>query len=359
MNLTEASRLVALPVQFIETAAGVILKRGCTEVRISGEGATEVVHRVLHAAASGNATYQEICEQFAATKRQAVQALIGQLVTKRILVPRGIASPPAAPESSLEIFYWHFGDSVQDVTHRLNANDIAILGVNYISRQLAMSLLASGVKDFQVVDFPLLRNLRLFNDQGEFQPIDWRAPLPLDYDSWMDKESCQPPRCLVATSDFGGREILRHWNRYCMGHNLHFFPVVLQNLVGYIGPLILPGETACFECLRARQDSNLADPQAEQAVGEAAFESQPFIGFHPSMASVLGDIAAFELTRFYSGVLPRQKTGSLIEVNLLSSRMTTHKVLKVPRCLICSSLNKKAPVQTANTIASATNASAT
>jgi bacteriocin biosynthesis cyclodehydratase domain-containing protein len=354
MNLTETTRLVALPVQFIEIPGGLVLKRGCTELRINGEGAADALQKIFHATVSGDATYQGICEQFAVPNRQVVRALIEQLVGKRFLIPLGSDPPPDGPESSLQIFYWHFGDTAPNVTHRLNASSVAVLGVNLISRQLAVALTASGVENFHVVDFPLLRNLRLFDDRGQLSPSEWKGALPLAYETWTDQARHRPPQCLVATSDFGGRELFRHWNKYCIDHDIHFLPVFLQDLIGYIGPLVVPRETACFECLRVREDSNVADRQMKKAVGAAAFESQPFIGFHPSMASVLGDISAFELTRFYGGVLPRQKTGVLIEVNLLPSYMTTRKVLKLPRCLICSSLNRNAPVQTANTIASVT-----
>jgi len=151
--------------------------------------------------------------------------------------------------------------------------------------------------------------------------------------------------CLIATSDFGGMQLMREWNQFCYEANIQFFPVVLQNAVGYVGPLIVPGETACFECLRARQNSHLADPEIQRATEYRAFEGQLVNGFHPSMASVLGDIAAFELTKFY-GRVPRWRVGTLIEVNLLIPSIVTRKVLKIPRCSVCSQLNKHSPVTT-------------
>jgi hypothetical protein len=63
------------------------------------------------------------------------------------------------------------------------------------------------------------------------------------------------------------------------------------------------------------------------------------------MASILGDIAAFELTKFYSGVIPQWNVGTMIEVNLLATHLTTRKVLKVPRCRACSPVNSKAVVE--------------
>ena len=53
------------------------------------------------------------------------------------------------------------------------------------------------------------------------------------------------------------------------------------------------------------------------------------------MGSILGDLAAMELTKFFSGVMP-VKAGYLIEVNLLEPLMKTRRVLRVPRCLACA-----------------------
>src|SRR5262249_10319169 len=149
--------------------------------------------------------------------------------------------------------------------------------------------------------------------------------------------------CIVATSDFGGLTSMRQWNEFCVTRNIHFFPVVLQNLVGYVGPLVVPGETPCFECVRARQNANIEDPTTRAAAEPHAFSSQHVIGFHPSMATILGDIAAVELGKFYGGWLASESVGSLIVVRLLVPSVTTHRVLKIPRCPVCSDLNKRAP----------------
>jgi thiazole/oxazole-forming peptide maturase SagC family component len=117
--------------------------------------------------------------------------------------------------------------------------------------------------------------------------------------------------------------------------------VILQNLIGYVGPLVIPGETACYECLRQRQNAHMNDPEVQRASESVTTTDSKVVGFHPSMASVLGDIAAFELTKLYTDGLPLGNIGTQIEVNLLTSEMMTRKVLKVPRCAVCSPLTTR------------------
>ena len=57
------------------------------------------------------------------------------------------------------------------------------------------------------------------------------------------------------------------------------------------------------------------------------------------MASILGDLAALELTKFYAGVL-RYKVGTLVEVSMLIPNLVTRKVLRAPRCPVCSKAMK-------------------
>ena len=71
--------------------------------------------------------------------------------------------------------------------------------------------------------------------------------------------------CVVATADFSGQQLLRHWNSWCVNRGCTFLPVMLDKGIGCVGPLVVPGETACYECLRARENSNLEDPETRRA----------------------------------------------------------------------------------------------
>jgi bacteriocin biosynthesis cyclodehydratase domain-containing protein len=336
--------LKLMPFQWIETASGFLLKRGCLEIKINGEGAAKGVRAILAAISHNLVTSQDdIYQLFPPVHHETVKNFIELLIKRRILVSsesEGLSF--YAPENSLDVFYWHFGKEAESVTARLNSSRYVILGVNIISRQLAASFQESGIDNYEIVDYPQLRNLRLFDHGDGLKIGQWPTYLrpPIEYEKWEGRHDLRSVDCLVATSDFGGLHALAEWNAICVKYNCHFLPVVLQDLVGQIGPFVIPGETACFECLRFRTNSHLDDPETQSAVDQLAFDGQMVTGFLPSMASVLGSIAAIELTKIYSRVLPMFKVGTLIEVNLLSSKLVTRKVLKLPRCAICSPLNR-------------------
>ena len=338
----ELQRLVALPWQLIEVADGVIVRRGSIQVLIGGDRSVEVLETIATAMRGEGASIDEICRRFAAPDRPAVKELVEQLIARRFVVPAGRDSAPVSSEDQLEVFYWHFGLSTREVNTRLNQVRVAILGVNHISRQLVSSVTAAGMTNVHVVDYPPLRNVSLFEGGEHVQTSRWSSAVePIGYDNWVTRIEAEPFDCLVATSDFGGLHLLRQWNTLCLERGRHFLPVVLQDMVGYVGPSVIPGETACFDCFLSRLDSNRTADSQGYASEIAAFAGQHVAGLHPSMASVLGDIAAIELTKFYSRGLPLWKTGAVTEVNLLAGRMNSRKVLRVPRCKACSNLIRR------------------
>lgn len=338
-------KLRALPIQVVELTGAVILKRGRLEVVVGGEEAAEIVRDLLRYLSEGGATPDELLERFLPEEREEVSQLIDHLVSKRILVPEDeIASSADEEESQLDIFYWHFGERGPNVSEVLNNQRCLIVGINSISQRLVAALEALGVSSFEVVDYPMLRNMRLFDKRGErlsSNGFGSSAPSHKQTPNEIDPESFD---ILIATSDFGGFSLLREWNEFCVLHDRPFFPVLLQDLIGYVGPLVLPRKSACFECFILRQNSHLNNPAIERAAEFTAFEGQSVVGFHPSMASILGDLAAFELTKFY-GLGPATWTVSTqIEVNLLAASMKARKILRLPRCPVCTTLHERTSV---------------
>lgn len=338
-------KLRTLPLQLIEIDDGILLKRGNTILNVNGQGAKTAVPLVLSSLNLPGSTQEEVVQKFSGPDRQAVSQFIEKLISNKLAVSADTPdSSTASQESHLDVFYWHFGESTSQVTERVNRQHITIVGANHISRQLCAAFVASGVDNFEVIDDPLLSNTQMQRHDGAYRNGAWPGSLqPRHLQEWKNETDPASVNCVIATSDFGGLSLLREWNQFCVEKKIFFLPVVLQDQIGYVGPLVIPGETACLECLLARQDSHQSNSQRSRPIEESAHEGQSVVGFHPSMASILGDLAAFEITKFFSGVLPGWNVGTLLEINLLSTRMTPRKVLKVPRCPVCSPLITRAP----------------
>jgi bacteriocin biosynthesis cyclodehydratase domain-containing protein len=337
---SQATRYRALPVQLVEIDGGVILVRGGTEVRVVGMRAEQTVREIWSAATQAPITLEGFVATYAAPDRASVRALVEKLIARRILIDADTERTDG-PESALEVFYWNFGLAEPRVRGSLNERRMVVLGLNGISRQLTATLTEAGVTNFEVVDYALFRNQRLFGSELQARTDHWPSsqPEPIAYDAWIKRDQPGNPDCLIATCEHAATSVMLDWNRYCVENNIAFLPIVLRQLIGQVGPFVVPQETACYECLCARQNSHLREHQALRSVEAQSPYGQAVSGVFPAMGSILGDIAAFELVKFYSGGMP-YRVGHFIEVNLLAVDVTTHKVLRVPRCRACAATMK-------------------
>lgn len=336
-------RYRAWPAQLIRHNDGVLLRRGMRRLFIAGAGAHEVLAQVLAAATDERgASQDELLQGFRQELRGKVQDLLTQLISKSFLSDsqRMTAGPEA--ETPDEIFYWDIGASKAQALAAMNEQTLVVVGVNHVSRQLVQTLSLSGQTRLVVADHHELRNQHMFGADGQLLQNQWQIneTQPVPFERWVAEEN--DFGVLVATSDFGGLSAMREWNEYCVRQNKLFLPLVLQDTVGHVGPLVVPGETACFECAWLRQSANMNQPDLERASDAGAFAGQAVNGWLPAMASVLGNLGAMELQRFTSKVLPGFRSSVLTEVDLLGPTLNTRRLLKVPRCRVCGPLIQQA-----------------
>jgi bacteriocin biosynthesis cyclodehydratase domain-containing protein len=339
-------KLALQRLQMIETSDGMLLKRGRAVVKIKGAESVQIVQALLAIASDGAATRQELCEPFPAELQASVGQLIDALEARHLLTDAEHFDSSSGAEEPIDVFFWHFDKRADQVCRAFEKTRITIIGVNKVSRQIVNALIESGVQSVEVIDYPLLNNVRMLDDNGKVRPEHWPASLgqPRNHREWFDLTQARGAGCLVVTSDFGGQHLLRDWNRHCVRERIPFLPVVLQDLVGRIGPLVVPGEGSCLECLRARENSHIDDPDTHRAAEYGAYEGQVVTAFHPSMASVLGDIAAMELLKLYGQFMRSRLVGRMIEVNLVVPELTERRVLKLPRCSVCGAGQSRSPV---------------
>lgn len=340
-------RLYVLPVQVIEIAEGVLLSRGLTQIRLTGRGAFDLVQDVLTALQPPGHTRAELLAGVAGPERAKLNQLLNLLVARRLVVPADdipsdvlrIASERFEPDKAEDVFFWDFGLNAADVRARFAEQRVHIAGVNRVALALAQALAESGFTDLSLVDAPLLRNLSLFDDGGALLPEALAADGPPvlaepDWRASVEAAANRLPSILIVASDFGGKALLRPWNEWAVGAGVPFFPVVLQQLVGSIGPFVQPFETPCYECVRGRENSNMDDPATQRALESMAFEGQFATGAHPLMPQLIAQHAAFELTKLLSGI-GKGPVGRLITVNPLDCDVSEHRILKLPFCPVC------------------------
>jgi molybdopterin-synthase adenylyltransferase len=302
--------LRALAVEQIAGDGALTLKRGCTTVRIDGEHAQEIVGAVLELAGAGEMTEDELVGCFAPEAQASIRSLVGELRARRVLLPADTVDERV--ESQLDVFYWHFGLPEEPSPSPPRDELVALAGQNATATRLAALLDEAGFGEVSTTDLDDLQ-----------------------------AASGRPPSIVAAVSERGFGP-LRAWNELALERDLPFLPVVIDDLVVYVGPLVVPHQTACFECFLRRRYSNLDEARPREAV-ELRRGGARVVGLHPAISAVAAGAAALELSKFFLPWQSARQAGYLLTFNLLASRTGRHRILKVPRCSACSSLRARQP----------------
>ena len=335
------ARYRLLGLQAVPHDDGVIIRRGLKQVFVQGDKVAEVLDLIVERSAEGRGVRLDALKtEVDPLKHLTFGTLIDTLRAERFLIPaeEGHAST-ADGETREEIFYWSHGTSFDAVRDSIADIELAVFGVNHISLPLIGNLRSVGFRAVTFIDHPGLRNLDFYVGGKDLRPEIGAALAsnrPQDFDAWS--AAGDKPDCTIVCSDFGGLALMRDWNRQAVAANTLFYPIVLQDEVAHLGPLVIPGEGPCFECLWTRRSANRADDRDGHASDAHAFFGQRVTGYVQPMARVAADLAAIDLLKYFSGTLPGGRAGRLIEVDLMAPSLTTRNVLKVPRCPVCSRL---------------------
>ena len=142
------------------------------------------------------------------------------------------------------------------------------------------------------------------------------------------------PALLVLAQQAHDPKLLEATDAWSKRHRLPWLLVrAVDAREGWVGPLFVPGETACYLSLDARLKGNLPFYEEHQAfdeqVRDVGWQSAPLGGL-PSFLELLAGIAVTEAVKLVSEIDVPYLAGRFLTINLWSWEMETHDVLRVP-----------------------------
>jgi bacteriocin biosynthesis cyclodehydratase domain-containing protein len=139
---------------------------------------------------------------------------------------------------------------------------------------------------------------------------------------------------VVAAPTSGELPLLERWNkRALLSHTTWLQVLPFDGRLAAVGPVFVPGQTACHECFRTRRDSTIA-ASPDRTTGS-------HVGA-PALDAVLAGLAAQVVLRRLAGE-DTADSGVLLAVELVPElRCTRHFVYRVPRCPACSPAMQRA-----------------
>jgi bacteriocin biosynthesis cyclodehydratase domain-containing protein len=163
--------------------------------------------------------------------------------------------------------------------------------------------------------------------------LSWRA---LDRDAiWSPDVPGELPQLFVVAQDTDDTHLLEAMDAFSKKHDIPWLLVrAVESQGGWIGPLFIPRDTACYLSLDARLRGNLPFFSAQQAfrahVNATDGHVAPCGGLR-AFAELLASAATVEATKYLSGYAPPRLAGRFLTINYMTWETEVHEVLRVPR----------------------------
>ena len=146
---------------------------------------------------------------------------------------------------------------------------------------------------------------------------------------------------VVNCLDQGQLSLAYKLNRVCLDLGTSWISGAATGLEVRIGPLVVPGETACFMCYQMRLVACSERPE-EALRFQSYFDRRKRDdgNHHENLVCgpvVCGQILAVEAIKHLSGILTPASPGKLCVLNLSDLSISIHRVLRKPWCPACSS----------------------
>jgi bacteriocin biosynthesis cyclodehydratase domain-containing protein len=288
--------------RLVEDGNRLLLEHGRSVVVLEGAAVRTFVPSLLPLL-DGTRTADELEARLGAPARPAIDLVLELLAANRLLVegPDATAGPAAARAIAAA-----YELAPTTAATRLRTAQIGIVGSAAAGAEVARLLHAAGV--------------------GTVGQLDW------DGGGVVDLAVVAP-----APTEVGA---LGEWNELALGAGVRWLALRPHDgRVSTVGPLIVPGESCCYECLLRRLAGHV-----EYGRDLATIESVPITaGTDAGLESVAAGVAA-HLALCWLGGRDSTLPGVLYAIEsrpALSIR--AHFVLRVPRCSACSTAERDAP----------------
>jgi bacteriocin biosynthesis cyclodehydratase domain-containing protein len=161
------------------------------------------------------------------------------------------------------------------------------------------------------------------------------------------------PDLLIHTSRIEDYKMALECNRIALTHNTAWISTWTDGMIITLMPVMLPNQTACFECFLDRQRSHY-----DQQEADSAFEQYLINGRPDSLLKVRNqnlfidqiqiDLLVVRSLRYLMGAKELGPVSKVIEFDLKQLALTHHPLLRMPNCPTCSPNQSQPPIRPFN-----------
>jgi bacteriocin biosynthesis cyclodehydratase domain-containing protein len=205
---------------------------------------------------------------------------------------------------------------------RLSESALVVVGAGEVGRVVVSNLVDAGVGSIAYLD--LSGDTSRWLESIEFAGLSSLEPAELE-GTLVDRDFA------VVGVDRPYPSVTSTVNEITHRCGVPWIVGQLCGLDGQVGPTVIPGETACYECFR-----NRATAATSGRGGYRRFEGscEVVLALLPSFAHVVGGMVALDVIRQLAGGFGIT-TGSVVDYDFYDFAVQADEVLRMPRCETC------------------------
>ena len=251
-------------------------------------------------------------------------------------------------------FFSHFTDEPYKFQATLLRSEVAVIGLGDLGRTLVSSLADNGTgrlagieiaegpsADADLVHGQLQQQCATKSPWTTYEAITLRSDTPSQIEAAVGGAEL-----LIAALDSPAPDLLDHINTACIQADIPWTPVGLQATEGFVGPTVLPRQTACYKCYELRTKGNLKHYK-QYLLYEEHLRTTPnrrSYGALPQFKRLMADLAATEAAKVLTHFCPPTTIGRVLNLDFLTQETDYHEVLKLPRCPTCGDPSRQLPM---------------
>ncbi|NEU57123.1 TOMM precursor leader peptide-binding protein [Halorussus sp. MSC15.2] len=212
-----------------------------------------------------------------------------------------------------------------DELAHLDAATVALVGSGRTATYLARDAVEMGVGD---VRFRSLHGSSIPEDLAD-------APEVSTLESGELRDALAAADYAVYAADRPDPDATDRLNRLAHETETPLLLGQVAGMDGVVGPTILPGETACYECFRQRRYANVDAPEGYRAYEEVVADAPGAPGPNlPGFGRIVAGCLGLELVnQLVSGV--GFTVGRVVHYDFSNLSVGADDVLRMPRCPVC------------------------
>ena len=227
------------------------------------------------------------------------------------------------------------------ISKKVRSHTLCIIGNGVLADMLIMHMKKMKIKTTRIkslqTDF-ILRKKNVDKDRNGEKDNNAEvisSSLPPLLKTVLDKCSL-----IVVAQDYPNLALFETVNSESFRRKKPWIRVSFDDSKGYVGPLVIPRKTPCFNCCELRLIAN--SPYYEYELWENREFIPPTKLNEPDIfANMLSIICANEILRYLTNSSLPSTIGYLFELDFHSLNFNKHKIISHPNCTLCNPPEKK------------------